>query len=182
MKQIKLGAICAAFIILLAGCSKNVSNPNDENEHEAINKIELVFAETGGATTSFVIEDPDGDGGNPPSRIDTIKINSNKQYNVTVKIYNIANGVVKDVSATVLMQATSHEFYFIPSGVSVTVQKTDKDKNGYPIGFLSTWQTSSAGNGSLLFKLMHKTALKGPNDGPNVGHSDIQLNLPIIIK
>ena len=43
MKQIKLGAICAALIILLAGCSKNVSNPNDENEHEAINKIELVL-------------------------------------------------------------------------------------------------------------------------------------------
>ena len=182
MKQIKLGAICAAFMILIGSCSKEVSNPNDENEHEAINKIELVFAETGGATTSFVIEDPDGDGGNPPSRIDTIKINSNKQYNVTVKIYNIANGVVKDVSATVLMQATSHEFYFIPSGVSVTVQKTDKDKSGYPIGFSSTWQTSSAGTGSILFKLMHKTALKGPNDGPNVGHSDIQLNLPITIK
>jgi hypothetical protein len=29
---------------------------------------------------------------------------------------------------------------------------------------------------------MHKTALKGPNDGPNVGHSDIQISLPTIIK
>jgi hypothetical protein len=29
---------------------------------------------------------------------------------------------------------------------------------------------------------MHKPALKGPNDGPNVGHTDIQLNLPIVIK
>jgi hypothetical protein len=169
-------------MILLAGCSKNVSNPNDENEHEAINKIELVFAETGGATKSFVIEDPDGDGGNPPSRIDTIKINSNKQYNVTVKVYNIASGVIKEVSSTILDEATSHEFYFIPSGVSVSIHKTDKDKNGNPIGLLSSWQTASAGTGSILFKLMHKKALKGPNDGPNVGHTDIQLNLPIVIK
>ena len=182
MKQIKVGIIYAVFMMLMVGCSKDVSKPNDENEHEAINKIELVFAETSGATTSFIMEDPDGDGGNPPSRIDTIKLNNNKQYTVTVKIYNISSGVVKDVSATVLMQATSHEFYFIPSGVSVTVQKTDKDKSGYPIGFLSSWQTAGAGTGSILFKLMHKTALKGPNDGPNVGHSDIQLNLPIIIK
>jgi hypothetical protein len=182
MKQLKVGIIYAVFMMLMVGCSKDVSNPNDENEHEAINKIEFVFAETSGATTSFIMEDPDGDGGNPPSRIDTIKLNSNKQYNLTVKVYNIANGVVKDVSATVLMQATSHEFYFIPSGVSVTVQKTDKDKSGYPIGFSSSWQTAGAGTGSILFKLMHKTALKGPNDGPNVGHSDIQLNLPIIIK
>ena len=182
MKQLKLGIICATFMMLMAGCSKNVSNPNDENEHEAINKIELVFAETGGATTSFVIEDPDGDGGNPPSRIDTIKLNSNKQYNLTVKVYNIASGVIKEVSSTILAEATSHEFYFIPSGVSVTIQKTDKDKNGYPIGLLSSWQTAASGTGSILFKLMHKTALKGPNDGPNVGHTDIQLNLPIIIK
>jgi hypothetical protein len=182
MKQLKVGIIYAVFMMLMVGCSKDVSKPNDENEHEAINKIELVFAETSGATTSFIMEDPDGDGGNPPSRIDTIKLNNNKQYTVTVKIYNISSGVVKDVSATVLMQATSHEFYFIPSGVSVTVQKTDKDKSGYPIGFLSSWQTAGAGTGSILFKLMHKTALKGPNDGPNVGHSDIQLNLPIIIK
>lgn len=182
MKQLKLGIICATFMMLMAGCSKNVSNPNDENEHEAINKIELVFAETGGATTSFVIEDPDGDGGNPPSRIDTIKLNSNKQYNHTVKVYNIASGVIKEVSSTILAEATSHEFYFIPSGVSVTIQKTDKDKNGYPIGLLSSWQTAASGTGSILFKLMHKTALKGPNDGPNVGHTDIQLNLPIIIK
>ena len=182
MKQLKLGIIYAVFMMLLAGCSKLVITPNDENEHEAINKIELVFAETGGATSSFVIEDPDGDGGNPPSRIDTIKLNSNKQYNLTVKVYNIASGVIKEVSSTILAEATSHEFYFIPSGVSVTVQKTDKDKNGNPIGLLSTWQTSSAGTGSILFKLMHKPDLKGPNDGPNVGHTDIQLNLPIIIK
>lgn len=182
MKQLNVGIIYAVFMMLMIGCSKDVSKPNDENEHEAINKIELVFAETGGATTSFVIEDPDGDGGNPPSRIDTIKLNNNKQYNLTVKVYNIASGVIKEVSSTILAQATSHEFYFIPSGVSVTVQKTDKDKSGYPIGFLSSWQTAGAGTGSILFKLMHKTALKGPNDGPNVGHSDIQLNLPIIIK
>ena len=64
MKQLKVGIIYAVFMMLMVGCSKDVSKPNDENEHEAINKIELVFAETSGATTSFVIEDPDGDGGN----------------------------------------------------------------------------------------------------------------------
>lgn len=182
MKQLKAGIIFATFLVLMAACSKSVNKPNNENEHEAINKIELIFAETGGATTSFVIEDPDGDGGNPPSRIDTIKLNRNKQYTLTVKVFNIVSGVIKEVSSTILAQGTSHEFYFIPSGVSVTVQKTDKDKNGYPIGFLSSWQTAGAGSGSILFKLMHKTGLKGPNDGPNVGHSDIQLNLPITIK
>ncbi|MEY3737527.1 MAG: hypothetical protein RL544_305 [Bacteroidota bacterium] len=33
MKQLKLGIMCATFMMLMAGCSKNVSKPNDENEH-----------------------------------------------------------------------------------------------------------------------------------------------------
>jgi hypothetical protein len=82
----------------------------------------------------------------------------------------------------ILSQGAAHEFYFIPNGINAVIQKTDKDKNGYPIGFQSNWQFSRAGTGSILLKLMHKTALKGPNDGPNVGHSDIQISLPTIIK
>ena len=182
MKQVKRIFIGTLFLFCLIGCSKSVDKPNDENEHESINKIELLFSESGGATKTFTIEDADGDGGKPPSRIDTILVQPNKLYTVAVKLYNITNGVAKDVSSIIQTQGASHEFYFIPSGINVVIQKTDKDKNGYPIGFQSNWQFSTAGSGSILIKLMHKTALKGPNDGPNVGHSDIQISLPTIIK
>ena len=182
MKQVKRIFIGTLFLFCLIGCSKSVDKPNDENEHESINKIELLFSESGGATKTFAIEDADGDGGKPPSRIDTILVQPNKLYTVAVKLYNITNGVAKDVSSMIQAQGASHEFYFIPSGINVVIQKTDKDKNGYPIGFQSNWQFSTAGTGSILLKLMHKTALKGPNDGPNVGHSDIQISLPTIIK
>ena len=182
MKQVKRIFIGTLFLFCLIGCSKSVDKPNDENEHESINKIELFFSESGGTTKTFAIEDADGDGGKPPSRIDTILVQPNKQYTVAVKLYNITNGVAKDVSSMIQTQGAAHEFYFIPSGINVVIQKTDKDKNGYPIGFQSNWQFSTAGTGSILLKLMHKTALKGPNDGPNVGHSDIQISLPTIIK
>lgn len=182
MKQLIRILFGIFFAISMTGCSKNVEKPNDENEHESINRIELVFSESGGSSKTFMLEDPDGDGGNPPSRIDTITAQANKQYTVVVKLYNITNGAAKDVSSTIQAQGASHEFYFIPTGITVAIQKTDKDKNGYPIGFQSNWQFSTAGTGSILLKLMHKTALKGPNDGPNVGHSDIQISLPTIIK
>jgi len=182
MKQVKRIFIGTLFLFCLIGCSKSVDKPNDENEHESINKIELLFSESGSATKTFAIEDADGDGGKPPSRIDTILVQPNKLYTVAVKLYNITNGVAKDVSSIIQTQGAAHEFYFIPSGINVVIQKTDKDKNGYPIGFQSNWQFSTAGTGSILLKLMHKTALKGPNDGPNVGHSDIQISLPTIIK
>ena len=128
------------------------------------------------------MEDPDGDGGNPPSRIDTIFAITGKQYSVSVKLFNISSGVVKEVTASIVSQAAAHELYFIPSGITAVIQKTDKDKNGYPVGFQSNWQFSTTGSGSILLKLMHKTALKGANDGPNVGHSDIQISMPTIIK
>jgi hypothetical protein len=182
MKQVTKILLGTLFVFGLVGCSKNVDKPNDENEHESINRIELVFSESGGSSKSYIAEDADGDGGNPPSRIDTITAQANKQYTVAVKLYNITNGIAKEVSSTIQAQGASHEFYFIPTGITVAIQKTDKDKNGYPIGFQSNWQFSTAGTGSILLKLMHKTALKGPNDGPNVGHSDIQISHPTIIK
>ena len=90
MKQIRT-TLLLLIMISLIGCTKQVSNPNDENEHEAINKVELVFIEPGGISKSFIVEDADGDGGNPPSRIDTILAVTGKQYNVSVKLYNITN-------------------------------------------------------------------------------------------
>ena len=182
MKQVTRILFGTLFVFGLIGCSKNVDKPNDENEHESINKVELLFSESSGSTKTFVVEDADGDGGNPPSRIDTIFAQPNKQYIVAVKLYNITNGVAKDLTATIQLQGKSHELYFLPTGITAAIQKTDKDKNGYPIGFQSNWQFSAAGTGSILLKLMHKTALKGPNDGPNVGHSDIQISLSTIIK
>ena len=63
MKKVKRIFIGTLFLFYLIGCSKSVDKPNDENEHESINKVELLFSESGGATKTFAIEDADGDGG-----------------------------------------------------------------------------------------------------------------------
>jgi hypothetical protein len=31
----------------------------------------------------------------------------------------------------------------------------------------------------VLIKLMHKTGIKGPADSPDLGHSDLQLVMPL---
>ena len=182
MKQLKKNIFGVLFILSIISCTKSVSKPNNENEHESINRVELIFTDNGATPKSYIVEDPDGDGGNPPSRIDTIFAITGKQYSVSVKLFNISSSVVKEVTASIVSQAAAHELYFIPSGITAVIQKTDKDKNGYPVGFQSNWQFSTTGSGSILLKLMHKTALKGANDGPNVGHSDIQISMPTIIK
>lgn len=170
------------FLFLVAGSCQKASDPNDETEHEAINAIDLVFKQSGTTIATFTAEDPDGDGGNPPSRIDRITLKPGQAYSMETVLRNIVNGTSKVVSSSISSQADHHEFYYIPSGINVSVTKTDKDINGYPVGFSSSWSATTAGTGSVLVKLMHKPRIKGPNDDPSKGHSDIEISFPISVQ
>jgi hypothetical protein len=169
------------FSFAAFSCKKTTS-PNDENEHEAINKVVLTFSLPGGAAQTFLAEDPDGDGGNPPIRVDTIRLVKNQSYTVSFQVFNVVSGVEKNITPTIIAQGRSHEVFFIPSGVALSITKTDRDLSGFPIGVSSTWQTSGPANGQVLVKLMHKTGIKGPNDSPDKGHSDLELPMPVRIE
>lgn len=169
------------FSLAAISCKKTTS-PNDENEHEAINRVVLTFSLPGGATQTFLAEDPDGDGGNQPTRIDTIRLVKNQLYTVSFQIFNVVNGVEKNITPTIIAQGRSHEVFFIPNGVVLTVLKTDRDLSGFPIGVSSTWQTTVPASGQVLVKLMHKTGIKGPNDSPDKGHSDLELSMPVRVE
>lgn len=181
MKQIVTAAV---LVMLLAVVScKKASAPKDETEHEAINAVDITFKQGGTVVATFTAEDPDGDGGNPPTRIDEILLNAGTTYTVDVALRNISGGISKDVSASIQAQARDHEFFFLPSGLSVTITKNDRDSNGFPVGFNSTWITgATTGTGTLQLRLMHKPRIKGPNDDPSKGHSDLSINFPLRIR
>ena len=182
LKKYIIGMWCIALSVSAISCKK-ASMANNESEHQAINRIEMLFKHGGTTVSTIVAEDPDGDGGNPPSRIDNINLDINKIYDVEVKFFNISNGVTKDLSSTILQQAKQHEVYFIISGLTLPVEKKDKDDNGFPIGLISQWKTGNAvGKGTVLLKLMHKPLVKGANDDPNKGHSDIAINYTLNVK
>lgn len=174
MKFEKSLFLLPVLFVFHTGCKKP-SDANDENEHEAINKLELTFRIAGQPDLVYIAEDPDGDGGLPPTRIDTIRLQSNRSYAVTFRALNIVNGVVRDITPTIQTQGTSHElFYLAPAGL-LQIQKIDKDSRGFPLGLSTTWNGVGTGAGSVLIKLMHKTGIKGPNDSPDLGHSDLEL-------
>jgi hypothetical protein len=182
LKKYLIGMLCIALSVSVISCKK-ASMANNESEHQAINRIEMLFKQGSTTVSTIVAEDPDGDGGNPPSRIDNISLDINKTYDVEVKFFNISNGVTKDISPTIVQQAKQHEVYFILSGLTLSIEKKDKDDSGFPLGLISQWKTGGAGGqGSLLLKLMHKPIIKGPNDDPNKGHSDIAISFNINVK
>jgi len=174
-----------SFLLILIGSiasCKKASNPNNETEHAAVNGMELIFRQGATVVGTFIAEDPDGDGGNPPTRIDRITLNAGQAYSVQIVIKNISNGVIKDITPTIQQQGREHEFFYLPSGVNVTITKTDKDSNGFPLGIQSTWTAAAAGTGNVTVKLMHKPLIKGPNDDPSKGHSDLQVVFPITVQ
>lgn len=182
LKKYLIGMLWIALSVSVISCKK-ASMANNESEHQAINRIEMLFKQGGTTVSTIVAEDPDGDGGNPPSRIDNINLDINKTYDVEVKFYNISNGVTKDLSPTILQQGKQHEVYFVLSGLTLPIEKKDKDENGFPIGLISQWKTGNAvWQGSLLLKLMHKPLIKGANDDSNKGHSDIAINFTLNVK
>jgi hypothetical protein len=180
MKSFMLTSICL-LILMLASCKKT-STPTDEAEHEAINGVELIFKKSGTTVATFTAEDPDGDGGNPPTRIDKISLQPGQTYTTEVVLRNIVNGVSTVVTGNVSSQSQHHEFYYLPSGISPVITKTDKDINGYPVGINTTWVTNTSGTGTMLLKLMHKPRIKGPNDDPSKGHTDIAITFPLEVK
>ncbi len=175
MKHGSFLAIMGLFsLTLLTGCKKP-SDANDENEHEAINKVELTFRQPGQPDRVFIAADPDGDGGLPPTRIDTIRLVAGQTYTVDFRALNIVNGVVRDITPSIKVQANAHEIFYVPTGIPLQVVKLDTDSRGFPLGLRSTWLAPSSGVGSVLVKLMHKTGIKGPSDSPDLGHSDLEL-------
>jgi hypothetical protein len=172
------------FIVLLgAFACKKANDPNNETEHEAVNAVDLKFFQEGVLVATFTAEDPDGDGGESPSRVDKILLKERASYTVEVVLRNIVSGTSKDISDVIRQQGKEHEFYFIPSGVNLDVKKTDKDAYGFPLGFMSNWVVGiPKATGTIKLKLMHKPRIKGPADDPSKGHSDLSIDFPVEIQ
>lgn len=169
--------IVALAILTLAACKKT-ENPNNENEHEAITTLSLIFKTNNNVVDTFVFDDPDGDGGNIPMRIDTIKLLANTTYTAEVLLTNKTKNPPSDVTGTIRSQSNAHELYYLTSS-NIQIVKTDKDASGFPLGLTSTWTTTNGLTGTVRIKLMHKPLIKGANDNPTVGHSDIDATMPL---
>ncbi len=164
----------------LVSCDK-ADSPNNEQEHEAITSLALVFTNANFNDTIW-FDDPDGDGGNPPILLDTIVLSDSTSYQVSLRLFNKTKTPVQEITEVIRNQGGSHEFYFLPNQLNIQISKVDRDENGFPLGFSSLWQTFQPDSGSVRIRLMHKPLIKGPKDGPEKGHSDIDVNFQVKIE
>ncbi|HEY8387586.1 MAG TPA: hypothetical protein VIK74_03230 [Parasegetibacter sp.] len=176
-------ALLVFISIVLMSVSSCKKEKMELDEEELITTVHLTFFETGTGNTSVVtFRDTDGEGGNPPSEFDDIVLNANKTYTCAISVLNESVNPADDVTAEIMNESENHQFYFIVTGVPVTVTTLDTDMDGLPLGLLTRWVTTSAGSGIARVVLKHKPGIKSAGDDVSKGETDIELVFNLTVQ
>ena len=176
-----------AAAVLLTGCEKEEEEvPEEEHDHEVFTDVKLIFTNT--QDSSDVVEalaqDPDYEGVEELTVLDTINLDKNKAYTLTYAILNVHEDEhddhegeeheddhddhAEDIGAEIAEEDDEHQFFFgfsndvfaNPTGdgnidnASDALNYNDSDDNGNPVGLSTSWETSSSALTNGYFRVM----------------------------
>jgi len=188
----------------LAACGDDgASDPNASQE--VITTVTLTLTPMGGGSPIVAeVDDPDGDGGDPPT-IDSLGLPAGATYGVAVGFQNRLELPAEEITDEVRDEAIDHQIFFTGSAVTgpasgssnaaITQAYADTDANGLPIGLSNTFTVASAPGGDLIVTLRHmppindhpvKTAdaaalVKASGFSSIGGENDAQVTFPVAI-
>ena len=165
-------------------------------DQELITTVTLTLTPQGGAPIVAEVDDPDGDGGDPPT-IDSIALVAGTTYAVTVGFQNRLETPPEEITDEVRDEAVDHQVFFTGAaiGAGVAHAYTDSDDNGLPIGLANTFVVTPGTAGDLVVTLRHMpplngTAVKTADAASKVaaggfsaigGETDAQVTFPVAI-
>lgn len=182
MKTIKLLAILFISSLVFTGCSDDDHDDHDDDDHDN----ELITTATytltnGGDTITLVFEDLDGEGGADGTYTISGPLKSNTTYEGVILLENKTEMPIDNVTNEVEEEGDEHEFFYT-SNVS-TIEKTDVDGDGNPLGIDTELTTGNAGTGTIAIVLKHEP--KKPNNGTVAdagGSTDIEVEFNVTIE
>jgi len=178
MNQIKIFGVLIMAVIVVS--INNSCKPKDTNPEELITTLKLNFTK-GGITKSFQFIDIDGISGGNAGVFDTIYLDTNSTYNLSLEVLNESVSPAEDITAEIREEAIDHQFFFNPSsGLNLTSSYNDLDIAGQPIGLTNIISTGANSVGTLRVNLKHQPGIK--NNNQNTGESDIDVSFYIVIK
>jgi len=153
-----------------------------DDENELITSVTLKFTEEGtGTVSSFSYKDADGEGGNPPTKFDTIVLKPNATYTLAIELLDESKTPAQDITEEVAEEADEHLFVYTPAPAALlTYTYGDKDANNHPIGLTGKAVTTAAGSGTLKVQLRHQVGTK--NGTPTPGSDDVNLDFILNVK
>lgn len=105
----------------------------------------------------------------------------NLAYKAVLKFFNKSTGSEVDLSAEIKKEGAHHFVCFTQTDdLNLSINYTDKDRNGQPIGLESTWTTATASTGTVSITLRHQAGVK-TGDCPGYGETDVSVEFEIEI-
>jgi len=173
--------ICVAALNL-SSCKDDTGDPPPPtNEEELITTVKLRFFRASDTTfyREFMFKDPDGEGGNGPTRFDTLFFEANTVYLAELILLNEANPAkIEDITLEVKDEAKDHLFCYIDSQGLIGIQRTDTDGK-YEIGIKSKWTVGTTGSGKVTVTLKHQPGVKNGSCDP--GDTDVEVVFPYVV-
>ena len=189
MKTTKLLAILFISALSFTACSDNDDHDHDDHDHgEHEDEItQLVYTLTNTANSAdvvtFTFTDEDGEGGADGTTEVSGNLTANATYSGALELINLEE--LEDVGAEIAEEdAEDHEILYNTNGL--TIETTDVDGNGDPLGFNTSVTAGAAGTGDLTISVVHEG--KKPNDGTVAdaqsegGTLDIQRSFNFIVE
>lgn len=185
--------ISLSTILILSSCGDD--DLEEHNPEELIDQVTLTFTPDGGGTPIVVAAiDPDGEGPQDFMPEDSIRLNANTTYTLTLDLMNTEEN--ESITAEIQAEAEEHLFFFgwtdglfsNPVGDgnidnrSDNVIYNDQDSNGQPLGISTTWTTNGAGNGNFRLVLKHQPDMKSGTSTVSDGETDVDLTFGVRIQ
>lgn len=178
------GAIVASLFAF--GCSDDPASPNSPaNESETITTVRLRLVQTDDTTRVFQAQwrDLDGEGGNAPVITGLNNLPPNKTFSGSIQVLDETKSPIKDITEEIEEEDEEHQFFYVVSGATLSVEYADADSDGNPIGLKTTVTTAAASSGTLRVILKHEATKNNTIGVPSTdGETDFDIVLPVTVQ
>ena len=174
-------------LLLFISCSDDPDDPVIENEQEVMTTFTYTLTPAeGGSEVVLNYRDLDGDGPEEPT-ITSGTLSAETIYTGSITILNETESPAENVTEEVEEEDKDHQFFFETTVTGLTVEYTDFDGDGNPVGLSTILTTGSAGSGNLTVTLKHEPdkSASGVSDGDMTnagGETDISVTWAITIE
>jgi hypothetical protein len=187
MKTYKKSLLLLSLATLsIMGCKddEETTNPLPIDQGELITTIQLLMRDTlTNVTDTITYSDSDGPGGNAPV-IDSILLSSGSVYEMSLLLLDQSKTPFDTISNEVEEEADQHLFVFTASPATnfITVNITDSDVNGNPVGLHSYVNCQGSGIGLLGLVLRHYNTAADKTNGTSSYDSDIDVTFAVRLQ
>ncbi|MCS7297921.1 MAG: hypothetical protein RMK19_05575 [Bacteroidia bacterium] len=178
------GILLFLLVVTGAACRREKKDADEDLGHAAVTTVEVVLIQ-GTDTLRCRYKDPDGPGGRPPA-VDTLRPAPNEEYTYFVRVLDESGMPTQDLTEVIFtQQKNTHRLFFFPEPAELaSIEPTDTDDLGRPVGGRGIWRQGSPliSEGAVRLVLRHYLNSGEKNFGLERGSTDLDANLPVRIR